>query len=1029
MDSKTKAPLTIYKASAGSGKTFTLTVEYISLLIANPDSFRHILAVTFTNKATEEMKMRILAQLYGISRGLKSSEGYLMAVSRNTGLPTNTIRTEAARALHSLLHNYSYFRVETIDSFFQRIFRNLAHELDLTPNLRIDLNDVKAMNEAVDKVVSESAANQQTRRQLMKFIEESIADDNGWNVIDRIKAFGKNIFKDFYKENSEAINESTQSLAEFEKMLRQTMKDFETKMDQLVEDYYSTNPKPNRNIDGYFNKLRRREYTTDALVNKTVEKNPDNVFDATEDFRLEHIKEYMTAKAALPNLNQLALLHSIEQKLHELNNDANRFLLNDTQSILYKMIHSGAHHTHDNAPFSYDKIGARLQHIMIDEFQDTSVVQWKNFQVLLNDCISQEQNTSLVVGDVKQSIYRWRSGDWRLLNDLESSYEKSMVETVTLKTNYRSEQNIVEFNNRVFEHIVRVAQEELVADKCSNSELIAQAYSDIKQEPKNHDGKGYVRIDFLGADDYENQQLEHVYNIIVELKEKGYKERDIAILLRSNKDIALIANYFAQYHNDIEIVSDEAFKLSASTAVSIIVEAMRYIAQGDDISLAHLVVLYQTSISGRVTDETRLFLDRKTTMSFLPDAFATQIEELRSMPIYELAEQLFCIFGLEKLQGESCYLCTFFDCILDFVNGNATSLRLFLKEWDNTLSSKNIQSDGVNGIRALTIHKSKGLEYKNVIIPFCDWKLELGETLWVNTSENSFFQGIPVLPVNFSKALKDTFFASAYNEEHLQNMVDNINMLYVAFTRAERNLFVLTKSNNEKGRISTFLTTAMENFVKPLPETFEYGKFDEAGKKAEKNNDDAANVFSQKGAEVKEIEVCSTNHRMEFRESNKSNIFLSEGDDTENVNRERGVMLHNIFSEIQTSADVKRVMDSHEENDEFNTSILTRQEAEEYVRRCLENVQMSDWFSGEWQVCNERELLSAGKEGKTDKHRCDRIVYKDGETVVIDFKFGKPEKKYYYQVRNYMTLLSQVGFKNVKGYLWYAEEEKLEEVK
>ena len=1014
-------PLTIYKASAGSGKTFTLAVEYIRLLLNNPQNFKHILAVTFTNKATEEMKMRILAQLYGISRGLKSSDKYVEIISKSS--TEEKVKESSDKALHELLHNYDYFRVETIDSFFQRIFRNLARELDFTPNLRLDLNDQNVMNEAVDCIVKESAGDEQTRKQLMKFIEDAIADDKGWNVIDRIKAFGTNIFRDFYKEYSTAINEAIENIGDFEDKLKDIINDFETNMIAFADTHDRTKTRDHKFIDSYFKKLRDKEYRSSKLLNTTTSKNPE-IFKAPEEYRQKHVKRYYTAKAVLPHLNQLALLQKIEKKVYELNDEANRFLLSDTQSLLNKMINAGTQSHRDNAPFIYEKIGSRLKHIMIDEFQDTSVTQWKNFQVLLEECISQSENTSLIVGDIKQSIYRWRSGDWRLLQGLKGYYGEDTAVEIQLDTNYRSEQNVVEFNNRIFKGIVNSAQIDFP---------IADAYSDVEQKSKNTKGKGYVRIDFMGLDDYQTAQMERIYSIIVELKAKGFKDTDIAILLRKNGEIAMIADYFAQKHSDIHLVSDEAFTLSSSKAVGIIVEAMRYLVQHDDISQARLVKLYQSEVLGNDIDETSLFIDKQSITKYLPEAFTSQIARLQEMPVYELAEKLIEIFDVCKLQNESTYICTFFDQMLAFTSSAPTSIKRFVKEWDNSISSKTIQSDSVDGIRILTIHKSKGLEYTNVIIPFCDWPIEHRGLLWVKTKGIDLFDKIPLVPVMCTSSLQETLFEKAYEEEKLQCVIDNINLLYVAFTRAERNLFVLTRNQKHTGLISSYIDTAVQNIVGSPTEVYEYGKFTNAEPETDNGgtDDENLNVFSRQVTDQLQTSINCTSHSIEFNQSNESNFFVNADDeDAEtDVNRERGLLLHSIFSDILTVDDAQDVLDRYEADGMFTQSILTRKEAEDSIATCFSNETIRDWFTDKWHICNERDILYKGGDDVSKRRRCDRIIFNDDATIVFDFKFGKPEANHVTQVQDYISLLSRIGFKNVRGFLWYANDNKLEEVR
>ncbi|MBQ0086005.1 MAG: UvrD-helicase domain-containing protein [Prevotella sp.] len=1008
MNGKNSTPLVVYKASAGSGKTFRLAVEYIKLLVDNPESYKHILAVTFTNKATEEMKMRILSQLYGIAKGLPSSDKYVTAIKQSLTIDDTILRAKAGQALKNLLHNYSYFHVETIDSFFQTVLKNLARELDLSPNLKIDLNDTKVKNDAVDILIKELDNDEATLQQIMKFVEENIAKDKGWNVINKIKDFGNTIFKDFYKENSDEINLSITKVPELKEKLNSIVSEFEEQMKQFAHDFdrYFGNEeiKGKNNIRNYYKNIQDGKFRNKDLVKnyltKVLEDENAIAHELTvrcEEYRNAHICEYLSAVAVLPYLNQLTLLQKIENKIRVLNNDANRFLLSDTQNILMKIIDGS------DAPFIYEKIGTRISHIMIDEFQDTSMIQWKNFKVLLDDCMARAEKLSLIVGDVKQSIYRWRSGDWRLLHHIQEQYDKKSIQIKSLNTNYRSEQNIVTFNNAFFKNAIQLTSDD-----------IQQAYKDIEQTANKQDGKGYVRISFVEGDEEnsnEDVQLQKIYDTITELKAQGAEEKDITLLLRTNGKIALIAQWFAENHPEIKIISDEAFKLSASVAVCIMMNAFTYLIQKDDISLAYLTKHRKEQV----------------------EIFLQQQEELLSLPLYDMAERFFSIFALDTMQDENAFLCAFFDYLLDFVKNNPADIRLFLKEWENNICEKNIQVDEVEGIRIMTIHKSKGLEFDNVIMPFCDWKTGKTSLLWVKTDGKKLVEDIPIVPVNCSSFLTETIFCKAYEEESMQNTVDDLNMLYVAFTRASKNLFVICKKKYKTDEITSTINSAIQgiSFMTHTDDEYEYGTITASRKVDEHEDDD--NIFSQQ-PETKHIDVTNSAFIPEFRESNASNYFNkeeeSEGEKPNDDNmRQKGILLHNLLSEIEYLNDADRVLDRYAIEGLFGQDI-SRQEAEKVIKTIKENKLLSEWFSDSWKVFNEREIIKKNhaEEGSAIKHRCDRVIYNDNETIVIDFKFGIPEKRYIRQVREYITLLQQIGFKNVKGYLWYASTDTLEPV-
>ena len=463
--------LTVYKASAGSGKTFTLAREYMTLVIANPASYRTILAVTFTNKATEEMKMRILGKLYEIAHGLPEANDYVNQIQQALPyLSSKRIQKNAESALHLLIHNYNYFRVMTIDTFFQSVLRNLARELDLTANLRIELNDYQIEQHAVDELIESLEDTDRLLFWIMDYIKENIDDDKSWNVIGQIKKFGENIFKDYYKAHSDKLTELMEQ-EDFFKDFTDRMKKMRNKakeqlkeiaatfFDSLEEEGFTSEDLAGktRGIWSYFNKLKNGKYTDDDLYNATFSKclespeawvkksdvkNCTDIFNYVEsvlypillfaeDNRPRLTRIFKSTDLTIKHLNQLRLLGSIDKKVREMNREANRFLLSDTQTLLNSLIKDS------DSPFIFEKIGTQLDHIMIDEFQDTSTIQWKNFKVLLEETMSREDAGNLIVGDVKQSIYRWRSGDWRLLNNIDKEFNKSAKEVSieTLDTN------------------------------------------------------------------------------------------------------------------------------------------------------------------------------------------------------------------------------------------------------------------------------------------------------------------------------------------------------------------------------------------------------------------------------------------------------------------------------------------------------------------------------------------------------------------------------------------------------------------
>ena len=1067
-------PLTVYKASAGSGKTFTLATEYIRLLVENPQSYRTILAVTFTNKATEEMKMRILSQLYGIWKQLSDSDKYLRALEEKTGLPPETIRERAGIGLTNLLHNYSYFRVETIDTFFQSVLRNMARELDLTTNLRIGLNDVQVEELAVDQMIEDLSTTDTVLQWILRYIMENISDDKSWNVISQIKKFGRTIFRDEYKEVSRTLEQKMEEPGFFEgyaERLRELRDAAKERMKGMSDRFFDTLDGEGLTIDdfsygktglcSFFLKLQQGIFD-ESIMGKRV---TDSLGDPTKWYKKSHprrelihtladtilgdilrlaIEErprqwriYKSADLTLRHLNQLRLLSNIERKVRELNETSNRFLLSNTQQLLHSLIGES------DSPFIFEKIGTQLEHVMIDEFQDTSTIQWQNFKVLLIETLSHEQGSSLIVGDVKQSIYRWRSGDWRLLNDIEKQFDSQYITTLPLKTNYRSERNIIEFNNTFFRHAAQLeylAQRELNEEE---AEQLQKAYADVEQlVPEDRQPEGEVSIRLLPAENYQEETLRQIADTISTLMAQGVKQQKIAILVRANAFIPMVAQYFMEQMPEVTIVSDEAFRLDASPAVNLLVLALRLLTHPDDQLTKAAIV--------KIRNEDELLLSTSNLDDLLPEAFRDHQEGLLALPLYELVERLHAIFGLEKMNGQNAYVCAFYDHLASYISENNANIDAFLTEWDETLCSKTIQSDETEGVRIISIHKSKGLEFDYVICPFCDWQLEKsGNILWCQPKEAPF-NDLPIAPIDYSqKQMMGTIYEPDYLHEHLQNTVDNLNLLYVAFTRACKGLYVIgrRKATGSRstlieqclplvaGELSSATLEGLEDEQKSI--SFAYGELEansastaSIASSSSQASQASPNPFLQPSTAV-EVDYRYQESKVTFRQSNRSRDFMAGEDEDDEQRRnyiQMGSVLHQIFSTIRTVDDIDDALSRLQFEGVLYDEQITAERITYMLRKRLSHPKVADWFSSRWTLFNECTILSI-EDGQVTERRPDRVMTDGREWVVVDFKFGASKPEYHEQVREYMTLLASMGHTNITGYLWYVYSNKIEEVR
>ena len=1074
--------LTVYKASAGSGKTFTLASEYITLVVKNPQDYRSILAVTFTNKATQEMKTRILSQLYGIAHSLPDSEAYYEQVRMKTGFSEQTIRENAAKALSLLTHHYNEFRVQTIDAFFQSVLRNLARELNLTANLRVDLNDEQVEAQAVDELINSLEEGEEVLNWIRDYIDKNIEDDKGWNVISQIKDFGKNIFKDFYKDHKTELDNRFSDESFFNDFItdlrgRRTrilnrLNEHAKQMYQKIRDANLDNPNlfngKTKGILPHIIKLTKGTPSNDATPQyvqsciDSAEKWPASKCPAEEkaaiielasaslcsdlkilnDYRINDWREYQSCNLTLKHLSQLRLLHAISEAVDEINKDTNRFMLSNTQSLLSTLMKD------TDTPFVFEKMGAYLKHIMIDEFQDTSTIQWNNFRKLLDNCMAQVDSHNLIVGDVKQSIYRWRQGDWKLLNNIEHEFTKEQIKIEPLDTNYRSEENIIRFNNAFFKRAVSQTVNELESEKIQGATELVEAYNEIEQKPRKDNGKGCVRIklfryDSKNASDYKQKILNELIENIRQLLDQGYKQKDIAILARSKTVIPDIVDSFQNIDTNVSLVSDEAFRLDASLAVNVIIEALRLLTHPHDkLTESKLVKLYQQQVIKTGKDINDLFVGENSTelKSFLPSGYIDKFESLSRLSLIDLVDEIYSLFSLDSLEGQSAYVCTFYDTLNEYLRDHPADIDDFIEEWEDTLSSNTIQSDEVDGIRLITIHKSKGLEYDNVLIPFCDWELEKtnGITIWCSGDDKEKPYGeLPLIPVDYSSKMLGTVFEDDYKEEHLQNTVDNMNLLYVAFTRAGKNLFITGKKYKErtsgKSERSHIIQYIIEELAKELPGaiiddagdngpiSFEFGTLSTCEERVEKGKA-TENPF-ELSPKTHKLKIETFPHPVSFRQSNKSHDFI-KGEDIDPSDARRyikvGNVLHQLFSTILTEADIEPRLKELEQAGIIYNDDITSRELQNKISCALSNEKVKNWFSPRWKLFNECTILDYDKEtGDVYEHRPDRVMTDGKEMIVVDFKFGKPRDEYHEQVQRYMRLLMRMGYKQVSGYIWY----------
>ena len=1057
--------LRVYRASAGAGKTFALTMEYFKIVFNASSEYKNVLAVTFTNKATEEMKSRIVRELNKLAEGQKSD--YREELKRTLKLTDEQVRERAGVLRTLILHDYGRLSVTTIDRFFQRVIKAFTRELGIFPGYNIELDSDYVLQRAVDQVMQRMNKDKELRAWITELMSDSVEDAKSWSVKSKIAELGKELFGESYmlfdKEVRDKFNDRG-FLRGYKIFLQGVISRFEDRMEMFglsacryieekglhAEDFKGGK----RSFINYFYKLR----------DKSLDKIPDSVRKAIDNLDewvtkkhdssirmlIEHIypelntnlresveyydenlRNYVSAVLLSKNLYQLGILNDLYGEVRDYCDEKGLMLLSDTTRLLNMLIAG------NDTSFLFEKTGNFYKHIMIDEFQDTSTMQWGNFLPLVVNTLS-EGGRAMIVGDVKQSIYRWRNGDWRLLAEgVEHDLATFGTDNVILEHNWRSYKEVVEFNNRFFILAARQLKE-LYDSECGEENVYSRSITEAYSRPEqlvSRSGSGYVEIRFCGEKQEEGSDeeiMDSVVDVVNDTMYRGGELKDCVILVRNGKEGAFVADYLIEYNKrenipfPIPFISNDSLYVSSSPYVELIINVLRYMVEPyDAVNRTVLLYNYRTFVRGEDTSrEDVLFKAGSTDASFLDTIdlpFLREPEKLTFSSLFEITETIIEAFGLRARTEELPYLIAFQDILFDYEKNNTNSIPIFLEWWEKEKDKKVLStSEEVDAVRILTIHKSKRLEFKTVIIPFCAWDLDdtrHGRRIWCQNREEGF-RDLEYAPLNYSSKLADSHFREDYLSEHVKAYVDNLNLLYVAFTRAERELYVLPYApkitkEGKPSDIGAFLFQVLE--TSGMPEWNSENSCLIIGEKQlitgkEKIEDD--NTLS-----LAEYPIYELNERVSVRYKYED---YTDPETTEISAVDEGKMLHEIFRRIETVDDIDRAV-----NDMYYSGLLTLVERENYreqVVSYLNDPVYSAWFDGRYKVINERDILFCN----SGKARPDRVMVDGKKAIVVDYKFGlKEEKSYIRQVGFYCKTLRQMGYTDVAGYIWYVPLRKV----
>ncbi|MBN1924193.1 MAG: UvrD-helicase domain-containing protein [Prolixibacteraceae bacterium] len=1084
--------LTIYKASAGSGKTYRLVLEYLKLLIENPVNYRHTLAVTFTNKATAEMKERILRNLYEVASG--KDDKLMGTLISETGKPESHIVHNAGLSLSLLLHDYDHFSVNTIDSFFQGVLRSFARELGLYGAYEVDLDSDAVLNEACDRLLMEVENDNELCNWLLSMAEERLNSGKSWQIRDEIINLGKEFLKEAslpFQLNMPTREQERENIKELKKRLLPKIKWFENECRKLGErgvkllsDYGLTLDDfsyKKSSFAGKFEKLAEFPVDKFELGKRFYEaldqpekwataknRNPgidqcysggmNELVRETINFFEKNKVAYYTAIEVYKHIYTLGVLSVLLANIREIGQENNSLLLNEGNLLLRGIIGD------NDAPFIYEKTGNYFQHFMFDEFQDTSVLQWENFKPLVLNSLS-ENHSNLVVGDVKQSIYRWRNGDWTLLSErLPDELGKFGVSEVSLDSNWRSAKNIVEFNNSLFEHTPGMLQEEfnaLVNQSAASEKLIPEfgktienAFSDVTQKPVNNDESGLVSISFVaekGDDNYRADTISQLINSIKEVQDKGYRAGEIAILVRKNNIGTEIANKLLDYGKgagahgyNFSVMSNDSLMLESSQLVKFIILLFDYVINPwDNILQATLVYNFENYILPVLlhqgTTLPKITFGDQQQIQFLEDddsgsgLFSGNVErdyfpffkdengaffrqKWAAMSVVDLVSEFISLYRLSELPGEQASIEAFKDAVIDFTRTENSNLYRFSEWWKENGSKLKLQTSGNrDAIRIITVHKAKGLEFPVVMVPFCDWEIiqtgKSGNFIWGKAGAG-YDDIFPVVPIGFSRSLGNTVFHREYFIEVLMSAVDNLNVLYVALTRAIEGMYLFTSRRNEKKKeiknVSDLLCRLMfaENpLLSQKSETvFSIGEL--SGKQ---RSEKAGAEFNLTKAVTVQKDISSI-----LRLHKNFEEFLEPSTQEWALKINRGKLIHEVLSMVETEVDLE-------------TSILKMQiagkidkddaiELQQELNSLLALPEVCTWFNGTYRILNETTVIAPGFK----MYRPDRIMISGNEAVIVDYKTGDVvENAHCKQVKRYAGLLESMGYQKVEGFVWY----------
>lgn len=1038
-----KPAFSIYDASAGSGKTYTLVKEYLKIILLSkkPEAYRNILAITFTNKAVHEMKSRVLENLsqFGKEKPSEKALQLMKDIQKETGLSQATITEKAKSIIKNLIHNYAAFDISTIDKFTYKVIRAFAHDLHLPITFEVSLDTESLLTEAVDAIIAEAGDNEELTKLLVDFTMEKTDDDKSWDISREIMETGKLILNEnnreeithFDKKKIEDFIVIKNKLVELcEQLETETITSASEALTLIEkkgidEKSFSSGHFPNHLksiVDKKFNPKNKTYHEFDDIrINKTAKD-----FDLIQSI-IPNLLEILSSiykkfetknfyEAFLKNITPLSLLNTLSNKLADIQQEQGILSITEFNKLIHDQIQN------QPAPFIYERLGEKYKHFFIDEFQDTSEMQWQNLIPLIDNATSSEdlngeRGSLMIVGDPKQSIYRWRGGkaeQFIELSKTKNPFNNPVKELFSLKTNYRSYSEVIDFNNNFFGFIANEFTDEDYKD----------LYQNHSRQEQNDKKGGYVNISFVPKaeksefGEEENLAKNELYleatlKTIHQVKANGFQNKDIVILTRKKSHGIEVANHLTE--NAIPILSSESLLLGASSEVQSIVDFLRYLKNNNDLQAkANFLYYIASNLQDKleIHDFIALGMDQKNESDFqqwLTDfGIHFSFQNSRKKSLYEAAEII--ISNIIPIAKRNAYVQFFLDVVLEQDLKKQAGISDFLLYWDTNSHKLSIPSpEGKDAIRIMTIHSAKGLEFPVVIFPFADENYSLGpkEKIWLNADEEQF--GLPKVLVDKNASVENYGEEAAliYSQKKQEELLDDINVLYVAMTRAEEQLYIISgmQTKNNKGDYPNTMATFFIKFL-------EDKGFEESQLEYEFGSADKLSETNEAKDETKTIPQLSAtlnpkNIKIAQRESLMWNTKQQKA-------IEYGNILHEILSFIKTKEDIDLALTKAIENGLIVSG--KKNEILKTIHEIVNHKELELFFSNEHKILNEKAIIQ--KEGNIVKP--DRMVLtKQDEIYLLDYKTGSHQAKYKQQLENYQSAIEKMGFKVSKKTLVY----------